>query len=46
MGSRYAFIVLYVFLERHLSRGDYLRPELRETRDEGIGERAAAQRSE
>ena len=29
MGSRYAFIVLYVFLERHLSRGDYLRPELR-----------------
>jgi dolichol-phosphate mannosyltransferase len=46
MGSRYAFIVLYVFLERHLSRGDYLRPELRETRDEGIGERTAAQRSE
>ena len=27
MGSRYAFIVLYVFLERHLSRGDYVRPE-------------------
>jgi dolichol-phosphate mannosyltransferase len=25
MGSRYAFIVLYVFLEHHLSRGDYLR---------------------
>jgi dolichol-phosphate mannosyltransferase len=25
MGSRYAFIVLYVFLERHLSRGDYHR---------------------
>ena len=25
MGSRYAFIVLYIFLERHLSRGDYLR---------------------
>lgn len=23
MGSRYLFIVLYVFLERHLSRGDY-----------------------
>jgi dolichol-phosphate mannosyltransferase len=23
MGSRYAFIVLYVFLEHHLSRGDY-----------------------
>ena len=25
MGSRYAFIVLYVFLEHHLSRGDYRR---------------------
>ena len=25
MGSRYVFIVLYVFLERHLSRGDYRR---------------------
>ena len=24
MGSRYLFIVLYVFLEHHLSRGDYL----------------------
>jgi dolichol-phosphate mannosyltransferase len=28
MGSRYMFIVLYVFFERHLSRGDYQRPEL------------------
>ena len=27
MGSRYLFIVLYVFLEQHLSRGDYRRPE-------------------
>ena len=26
MGSRYLFIVLYVFLEHHLSRGDYLAP--------------------
>ena len=26
MGSRYLFIVLYVFLEAHLSRGDYRRP--------------------
>lgn len=26
MGSRYLFIVLYVFLERHLTRGDYARP--------------------
>jgi dolichol-phosphate mannosyltransferase len=25
MGSRYLFIVLYVFLEHHLSRGDYRR---------------------
>jgi dolichol-phosphate mannosyltransferase len=29
MGSRYAFIVLYVFLEHHLSRGDYVRRERR-----------------
>lgn len=28
MGSRYLFIVLYVFLEHHLSRGDYLRADL------------------
>jgi dolichol-phosphate mannosyltransferase len=27
MGSRYAFIVLYVWLEHHLSRGDYRRAE-------------------
>ncbi len=27
MGSRYAFIVLYVWLEHHLSRGDYRRPQ-------------------
>ena len=26
MGSRYVFIVLYVFLERYMSRGDYMRP--------------------
>jgi dolichol-phosphate mannosyltransferase len=26
VGSRYLFIVLYVFLEHHLSRGDYRRP--------------------
>jgi dolichol-phosphate mannosyltransferase len=25
MGSRYAFIVLYAWLEYHLSRGDYRR---------------------
>ena len=28
MGSRYAFIVLYVWLEYHLSRGDYRRKDL------------------
>jgi dolichol-phosphate mannosyltransferase len=42
MGSRYVFIVLYVFLERHLSRGDYMRSELPETRDEGVGGHTAA----
>ena len=26
MGSRYLFIVLYVWLEHHLSRGDYRKP--------------------
>jgi dolichol-phosphate mannosyltransferase len=26
MGSRYVFIILYVFLEHHLSRGDYRHP--------------------
>jgi dolichol-phosphate mannosyltransferase len=26
MGSRYLFIVLYVFLEHHLARGDYRKP--------------------
>jgi len=30
MGSRYLFIVLYVWLEHHLSRGDYLRRAERE----------------
>jgi dolichol-phosphate mannosyltransferase len=35
MGSRYLFIVLYVFLEQHLSRGDYRRPQ------RGAGERPA-----
>ncbi len=28
MGSRYLFIVLYLFLEKHLSRGDYRRAPL------------------
>lgn len=29
MGSRYAFIVLYVWLEHHLTRGDYRRADIR-----------------
>jgi dolichol-phosphate mannosyltransferase len=32
MGSRYLFIALYVFLEHHLSHGDYRRPDLPPTR--------------
>ena len=36
MGSRYLFIVLYLWLERHLSRGDYAR------REETTEERPAA----
>ena len=32
MGSRYLFIVLYVFLEHHLSRGDYRHPLARSKR--------------
>jgi dolichol-phosphate mannosyltransferase len=32
MGSRYMFIVFYVFLEHHLSRGDYRRPGLQSRR--------------
>ena len=37
MGSRYAFIVLYVLLERHLSRGDYRRsmPQVPQPRKAG-----------
>jgi dolichol-phosphate mannosyltransferase len=40
MGSRYLFIVLIVFLEHHLSRGDYRRPDL--VRDEKRRWRAGA----
>jgi len=32
MGSRYAYIVLLVFLEHHLARGDYRRPGYRDFR--------------
>jgi dolichol-phosphate mannosyltransferase len=42
MGSRYLFIVLYVFLEHHLSRGDYRRrPRLAE-RDSSANEVGAS----
>ena len=36
MGSRYLFIALYVFLEHHLSRGDYRRPDYVEVRQRSI----------
>lgn len=43
MGSRYLFIVLYVFLEHHLSRGDYRRAGIEEARgrlrSRGLGKR-------
>jgi dolichol-phosphate mannosyltransferase len=35
MGSRYMFIVLYAFLEHHLSRGDYRQRGFREARRSG-----------
>ncbi len=36
MGSRYLFIILYVFLEAHLSRGDYLRDDSGKVQKRGI----------
>ena len=36
MGSRYLFIVLYVFLEKHLSRGDYLRKKRPLVQKDGV----------
>jgi len=46
MGSRYLFIVLYVWLEHHLSRGDYRRKDaasagLEERSDDYVGSREA-----
>jgi dolichol-phosphate mannosyltransferase len=38
MGSRYLFIVLYVFLEAHLTRGDYRRPAQVAARPSRFGE--------
>ncbi len=36
MGSRYLFIVLYAFLEQHLSRGDYRHAGFREAARPGV----------
>jgi dolichol-phosphate mannosyltransferase len=36
MGSRYVFIVLYVWLERHLSRGDYRRKDVPPAHADGV----------
>jgi dolichol-phosphate mannosyltransferase len=53
MGGRYLFIVLYVFLERHLSRGDYYRrsqtatlPEPVRPSSQGSEERSAGTASD
>lgn len=40
MGSRYLFIVLYVFLEHHLSRGDYRRDATMDNRP-AVAQRAS-----
>jgi dolichol-phosphate mannosyltransferase len=40
MGSRYLFIVLYVWLEKHLSRGDYHRTTAPSTQAEMKTDRA------
>ena len=39
MGSRYLFIVLYVWLEKHLARGDYHRRHLAEPPEVGLESR-------
>jgi dolichol-phosphate mannosyltransferase len=36
MGSRYLYIVLMVFLEHHLARGDYRRPGYRDHRPQPV----------
>lgn len=35
MGSRYFFIIMYVWLEKYFSRGDYQRPARPAQKDEG-----------
>ena len=46
MGSRYAFIVLYVWLEHHLSRGDYRRQDLGQMTPASSGARPPGTASE
>jgi dolichol-phosphate mannosyltransferase len=41
MGSRYLFIILYVFLEKMLSRGDYRRVQKERAAAGKVGERSA-----
>lgn len=33
IGSRYLFIILYIFLEKHLSKGDYMKKRARKVND-------------
>jgi dolichol-phosphate mannosyltransferase len=40
MGSRYVFIVLLAWLEHHLTRGDYRRPDYRDHRSAVTGSRS------
>jgi len=45
MGSRYLFIILYVLLERYMTRGDYMRPGVEPRSRPGIGRfRSSARR--
>ncbi len=44
MGSRYLFIILYVLLERVLSRGDYVRTDDPEQVDDELAEVSSARR--
>lgn len=45
MGSRYAFIILYVWLEHHLSRGDYRRADASGEDASGRGARRVTARA-
>jgi dolichol-phosphate mannosyltransferase len=45
MGSRYVFIILYVWLEHHLSRGDYRRKDAIDRADRRLGPALSARES-